>query len=161
MDIAAWNSIKPAATDLSHAPSFALGKLQIDPPARRISNGARSEMVEPRVMRVLVALGETPGRVLSRDDLIDVCWDGQVVGDSAITRVVSMLRRTLSELSDETIRIETITKVGFRLLVDGHASTLGDVGAADDTQSEPSEWRRETASSFWHRKWTRRAGFLV
>jgi DNA-binding response OmpR family regulator len=65
-----FHSPRHAAHDLSKADSFVLGPLGVDPPSRRVSTTERSEMLEPRVMRVLIAFGEAGGKVLSRDDLI-------------------------------------------------------------------------------------------
>lgn len=80
-------------------------------------------MLEPRVMRVLVALASAGGKVLSRDDLIALCWDGQIVGDNAINRVISRLRQILALLASNTVRLETITKVGFRLIAEADPAT--------------------------------------
>jgi DNA-binding winged helix-turn-helix (wHTH) protein/tetratricopeptide (TPR) repeat protein len=110
------------ARDLANAAKFTLGPLNVDPSARRIKMGARSEMLEPKVMRVLVALGGDLGNVLSRDDLIEQCWDGTVVGNNSINRVIFRLRHALNELSDNAVRLETIPRVGFRLVVDEQAS---------------------------------------
>jgi tetratricopeptide (TPR) repeat protein len=73
-------------------------------------------------MRVLVALVEARGAVLSRDDLIELCWDGTIVGDNAINRVISLLRQVLARLTAGAVRLETITKVGFRLIADAGSS---------------------------------------
>lgn len=116
MEIGAHPSSRHAAHDLSRANGFALGPLDVDPPSRRVSAGARSEKLEPRVMRVLVSLGTASGRVLSREDLIELCWDGLIVGDNAINQVISRLRHVLDDLSGGAVRLETITKVGFRLV---------------------------------------------
>ena len=109
------------AHDLAHAPGFALGPLDVDPPSRRVSAGGRSAMLEPRVMRVLVALGGAEGAVLSRNDLIEHCWDGVIVGDNAINRAIAQLRHVLDDLGGGAVQLETITKVGFRL-VSGEAT---------------------------------------
>src|SRR5579863_1745572 len=119
MDIRTTFPTRSAAGNLATALPFAIGPLTIDPPSRRLSAGARCEMIEPRVMRVLVALGESPGRVFSRDELIDICWDGQIVTDNAVTRVISLLRHTFADLTEGAVTIETITKVGFRLVCEG------------------------------------------
>ncbi len=78
-------------------------------------------------MRVLVALASAKGKVLSRDDLIELCWDGQIVGNNAVDRVISRLRQVFSDLSADAVRIDTITKVGFRL-----------IGIAPDLPAAPS-----------------------
>jgi DNA-binding winged helix-turn-helix (wHTH) protein len=151
MDAKSWTEFRRPATDLARASAFALGPLTVDPSTRRINGNGRSETLEPRVMRVLVALGEIPGRVLSRDELIELAWDGQLVTDNAITRVTSLLRRALDDLSGGAVRLETITKVGFRVVVEDAGSlpkTFSDSpGDADDIP-------------FWKRKWTRRAAAL-
>lgn len=135
MEVRPWSPSRPAAYDLSKALAFALGPLTIDPPMRAIRNVQVSETVEPRVMRVLVVLGGEPGRVFSRDDLIQLCWDGQIVGDNAINRAISLLRAVLAELGGEVVRIETITKVGFRLIIATDGSLAGPDNARTKTGS--------------------------
>ena len=139
---------------------FALGPVVVDPPSRRVGAGGRSEMLEPRVMRVLVALGERPGKVLSRDDLIELCWDGLIVTDKAITRATSLLRHALEDMSAGTVRLETIPRVGFRLIVDGQqagglqpgealpgvAEAAPSPVAAPATAGGGSRWSRRSAA---------------
>ncbi len=108
--------------DLAHEAAFRLGVLRADPPLRalRRDDGAE-EVVEPRVMQVLVALAAAGGATLSRDDLIQRCWEGRVVGDDAINRVISRLRRSAEGIGQGSFHIETLTKVGYRLIADGLA----------------------------------------
>jgi DNA-binding winged helix-turn-helix (wHTH) protein len=102
---------------LAHEPAFALGPLAIEPALRRIVHSdGREEFVEPRVMQVLVALARADGTILSRDDLILSCWEGRIVGEDAINRVMSRLRRLSETLGRGAFRVETITKVGYRLV---------------------------------------------
>ena len=135
------------AHDLAHAPGFALGPLDVDPPSRRVSAGGRSAMLEPRVMRVLVALGAAEGAVLSRDDLIAKCWDGVIVGDNAINRAIAQLRHVLDDLGGGAVRLETIARVGFRLVCDSFSPGAEPRGRAQSGAGVP----------VWHRPWTRRA----
>jgi DNA-binding winged helix-turn-helix (wHTH) protein len=44
-------------------------------------------------MQVLVALARANGEIVSRSDLTASCWENRVVGDDAINRVMSRLRR--------------------------------------------------------------------
>lgn len=68
-------------------------------------------------MQVLVALVEADGAVLSRDDLIQRCWQGRVVGDDAINRCIGQLRRVAKSCDEPCFTIECIPRVGYRLLV--------------------------------------------
>ena len=104
-----------AVVDLARAARFRLGDLEVDPPRRRVSTG---ETLEPRVMQVLVALARANGAVVSRDELIRTCWDGRIVGEDSITRVVGALRRLAEEPGGGAFKIETVPKVGYRLVGD-------------------------------------------
>ena len=65
-------------------------------------------------MEVFVALRRADGGVVSRFDLTMSCWGGTVVGDDAVQRVIQRLRKVAARSG--TFRIETISKVGYRLL---------------------------------------------
>ena len=97
-----------------------LGALTIEPALRRVvHDDGGSEIVEPRVMQVLVALVRAEGRILSRDELLTRCWRGVVVGEDAITRVIGRLRRLVDGVGQGAFKLETITKVGYRLVSTG------------------------------------------
>lgn len=101
--------------DLAQAESFSLGPAQVDPATRLISLNGESRILEPRVMQVLVALAEAAGAVVSRHQLVLRCWGGRAVGEDAIHRAISQLRRTLVEFVGGAFWIETIARVGYRL----------------------------------------------
>lgn len=103
--------------DLAHAAEFRLGRLTARPPLRQlVRDDGAEEVLEPRVMQVLVALARADGGIVGRDDLTAACWDGRVVGEDAINRVISRLRRSAEGIGEGSFRIETITKVGYRLV---------------------------------------------
>ncbi|WP_338242155.1 winged helix-turn-helix domain-containing protein [Aurantiacibacter hainanensis] len=107
-----------ARVDLAHEVPFTLGPIHVEPAHRRICRDDRELILEPKVMRVLTALGRSPGTILSRDDLIETCWDGRIVGDSAVDRAISLLRTALREMAADKVALETIARVGYRILVD-------------------------------------------
>jgi DNA-binding winged helix-turn-helix (wHTH) protein len=135
----------PAVRDLTKISAFKLGALTVDPPTRQLRANAAIETIEPRMMHVLVTVGMQPGKVFSREDLIEECWHGVVVGDNAIDRVMSRLRRLLPQMSDGTVRLETITKVGFRLVVE--ASKIDSAPATSCAQALDSTSRANPAPS--------------
>jgi adenylate cyclase len=64
--------------------------------------------------------------------LILSCWQGRIVGEDAITRVVCRLRTLADELAAPELRLQTIKKVGYRITAqsDGDGSTAA---APDET----------------------------
>jgi DNA-binding winged helix-turn-helix (wHTH) protein len=126
--------------DLAHEAPFRLGSLEVRPALRQLAREDGSEdVLEPRVMQVLVALARADGAIVSRDDLTRSCWEGRVVGEDAINRVVSRLRRAAEGIGQGSFRIETITKVGYRLLREGQA------GAAAPAPDSPLAQARAEA----------------
>jgi DNA-binding winged helix-turn-helix (wHTH) protein/tetratricopeptide (TPR) repeat protein len=96
-----------------------LGPIAVNPPARTVRHeDGRAVTLEPRGMQVLVALLDADGAIVSRDDLITSCWDGRIVGDDSISSVIYRLRRDLKDVAAGALKIETVTKVGFRLIVE-------------------------------------------
>ena len=104
----------PRPIDLAHTPSFEIGPVKVLPATREVVGEQRSEVLEPLVMQVLVALHSARGATLSRDDLIDICWGGRAVTDDALNRVITRLRALARDFG--SFRVETITKVGYRLI---------------------------------------------
>lgn len=99
---------------LASEPPLVVGPLRIEPRLRRLRHAdGREELVEPRVMQVLVALIQAAGDVVSRDELLETCWNGVVVGEDAIERVIGRIRRLAERFG--AFRLETVTKVGYRL----------------------------------------------
>jgi len=115
--------------DLAHAPGFVLGRLTVRPETRElVRDDGATEILEPRVMQVLVALARAGGRSVTRSELSESCWEGRVVGEDAINRVLSRLRRSAEGIGEGSFKIETITKVGYRLT---------GAGVAGATQADP------------------------
>jgi len=129
----------PGKVDLAHEPAFRLGILEVEPSTRQLKSATRSETLEPRVMQVLVALFRF-GDILTKDDLILRCWDGRVVGDDAINRVLSRIRHVAADIGHGSFSVETITKVGYRL----HATEVAGepAGKSHDQGSQSGRSRR-------------------
>ena len=105
--------------DLAREPDFELGALKVRPAVRQVEISGRAETLEPRILQVLVALSRRRGEVVSREELIETCWNGVVVGEDSLNRCVYRLRK-LGE-SSGAFEVETIPKVGYRLHVAGPA----------------------------------------
>jgi DNA-binding winged helix-turn-helix (wHTH) protein/Tfp pilus assembly protein PilF len=103
--------------DLAREKPFRLSGAEVRPATREVRWNSRRETLQPRVMQVLVALARANGETITRDDLTISCWDGVIVSEDSINRVISRLRRLAETTGGWSV--ETITKVGYRIVVYG------------------------------------------
>jgi transcriptional activator of cad operon len=119
------------------AAEFRVGAWRVDREACALHGPDGEQRVEPKVMDLLCLLAEHPGRVLSRERIMDALWPGLVVGDDALARTLSKLRQALGDDAKSPRYIETIAKRGYRLLAEVEGSgktaeaTAGDVARAE------------------------------
>ena len=105
---------------LAHEAPTRIGPLVIDPARRRVAHDdGREDILEPKVMQVLVALARAGGDILTRDELMESCWGGVVVGEDSLSRVIGRVRRLTEGPGAGTLRLETITRGGYRLIREG------------------------------------------
>jgi Tol biopolymer transport system component/DNA-binding winged helix-turn-helix (wHTH) protein len=72
--------------------------------------------IEPKVMKVLLTLSAQQGRVVSKEELISTVWPDTFVSDDVLTRCISILRRITEDDPHTPHFIQTIPKVGYRLV---------------------------------------------
>lgn len=76
--------------------------------------------LQPRVAGVLLQLLKNAGSPLSREELLHSVWPNMVVGNEAVSNAVKKLRQSLGDDSRNPQYVETIPKVGYRLIADVH-----------------------------------------
>ncbi len=94
-----------------------VAELTIDPVRRRLSGPDGEVAVEPLVMRLLLEFVDRQGQVLQRRELFDQLWGNAQVGDDSLNRLVGSLRRALARTINGSVLIETVPRVGYRLIV--------------------------------------------
>ena len=99
--------------DLTREPEFRLGTLRFVPSTRQLEANGAAETLEPRVMQVLALLADRRGEVVSRDDLVEGCWQGRAVSEDAINRSIAKVRQIAETKGG--FQVETIPRVGYRL----------------------------------------------
>lgn len=107
-------SLNARRIDLSIELPFQLGRAAVDPRAHEIGWRGESRRLQPLTMKVLVALHDKVGELVTRDELVDRCWDGRFVGDDVINRCISLLRRVADESG--AFEIETVPRAGYRVV---------------------------------------------
>lgn len=89
--------------------------------------------LEPRVAYLLYHLANNSGTPISRENLMEKVWPGMVVGDEALTSAINKLRKAFGDDRHHPEVIETIPKVGYRLIANV------DYGNPDKPASEVSQ----------------------
>lgn len=74
--------------------------------------------VEPQVFAVLQALIENRHRIVSKDDLIELVWNGRIKSDAAISSRIKSVRQAIGDDGRTQRLIKTIHGVGFRFIGD-------------------------------------------
>jgi DNA-binding response OmpR family regulator len=91
-----------------------LGDVVLDPLEQRVWVGGAELEVPRREFAMLSELLRNPGRVVSRQRLFDVVWEGEVdIKSNAIEVHMSRLRARLE--SSDNVRITTLRGIGYRL----------------------------------------------
>ncbi len=88
-----------------------------------LSNHDGDVLLEPKTAALLSYFLANPQKNISRDELLEHVWDGQIVSENAINRVVVRLRKALGD--DEKIKsyIVTVPKTGYRFIASPHQVT--------------------------------------
>lgn len=105
--------------DLATEVPFRVGLAIIDPASRDATFAASTERLQPQNLKVLIALCRHKGGVVTREDLVDLCWDGRIVGEDVINKAISMLRQFADRAGG--FEIETVPRSGYRLIEMGDA----------------------------------------
>ncbi|MBE7374159.1 response regulator [Pseudomonas lopnurensis] len=101
---------------LRRRPPQASGGLQLDAATYRASYAGVELDLTPVEFRLLHCLAATPGRVYSRDQLMDRLYDDhRVVTDRTVDSHVKNLRRKLEQAAPEQELIHSIYGVGYKL----------------------------------------------
>lgn len=72
--------------------------------------------LEPKQAEVLAYFCRHPGRLISRDEFIAEVWQGQIVTDNAINRIIAKLRKSLGDPAKHSEFIITLPRKGYRFI---------------------------------------------
>ncbi len=102
----------------SHPIEYQLGPFKIKGSENLVIHNDEEVVVLPKVMSLLLHFCQSNGEVLTFDALNHAIWPNEVVGDNAIYNLVGQLRKVLGDRASNPTYIQTISKVGYKLLVE-------------------------------------------
>ncbi|MCZ6838812.1 MAG: winged helix-turn-helix domain-containing protein, partial [Alphaproteobacteria bacterium] len=103
-----------------------------------------------QVFRVLQYLIESRARVVSKDEIIDVVWNGRAISDSALTYAIREARRLIGDDGKKQSVIRTMPRRGYRFVaevtngsieIDALASQSSGVPPSDKPSPANRRWR--------------------
>jgi two-component system phosphate regulon response regulator PhoB len=111
---AVMRRIRPALAD----DKIVAGDIVVDRVAHRVRRGAREVHLGPTEFRILDHLVQHPGRVFSREQLLDAVWGSDVYVEARTVDVhIGRLRKALM-VGDESDPIRTVRSAGYALEVE-------------------------------------------
>jgi TolB-like protein/DNA-binding winged helix-turn-helix (wHTH) protein len=115
---------------------FQLGEWGVYPDQGLLVGVSGQSHLEPKVMEVLIYLAERQDQVVRRDDLINDVWHGTFVSDEVLSRAISLLRTCLGDNRMTPYYIQTVPKVGYRLLME--VTPLAVPESEQESETEPA-----------------------
>jgi TolB-like protein/tetratricopeptide (TPR) repeat protein len=106
---------------------YEFGPFRVDPRERRLLRNGEVVPLTPKVFDVLLALVQSGGHIMTRDEIMKLVWPDATVEDGNITRNISTLRVALGE---QRQYVETVPWRGYRF-----AATVREVR---DESTDPS-----------------------
>lgn len=95
-------------------PVYEFGSYLLDPAARLLLRKGEKVTVPPKAFDILVALIENRGRVLGKEELMQIIWPDTFVEQANLAVTVSLLRKALGERFGGGQYIETSPRRGYR-----------------------------------------------
>lgn len=112
---AVMRRVSPPADEDEGAPPVEHGPLRVEPAMRRVFLDGEELPLTMREFDLLAYLAAHPGRVFSRDQLMEAVWEYPFFTDtSTVTVHIRRLRAKLGDDSAEPRFIETVWGVGYR-----------------------------------------------
>ncbi|HEY0786129.1 MAG TPA: winged helix-turn-helix domain-containing protein [Acidobacteriaceae bacterium] len=133
-----------ATSPLAHAARVAFGDFELDLRSEELWRGSRRVRCQRQPFRVLCALIERPGELVSRDELQSSIWGGNSPADAdhSLGIAINKLREALGDSAESPRFIETLSRRGYRFVAaitvvsESEASLERQVPAASDDRMD-------------------------
>jgi Tol biopolymer transport system component/DNA-binding winged helix-turn-helix (wHTH) protein len=135
---------------------FRFEDVEVRPGERVLLKAGIPVAIEPKTFRVLIYLMRNPGRLVTKEELLNAVWEDTSVSENSLTRSIAALRRLLGDDAREPRFIATAHTAGYRFVCP--VEVLGENGtnAPPLTKSEMQVGREKPTTG---RRW--RAGWFV
>lgn len=133
---------------------YEFGEFQLDAQQKILLRDGERIPLHPKTFATLLALVESGGAVITKDELLTQVWPDTFVEESSLTKNIALLRKALRNGHDHSDYIETIPTVGYRFVAevqqpinDKVVSLVAPVPEADTVAAKEVPTRDEPAST--------------
>ena len=125
--------------ELLHRPGiFHFGDFVLNVERYELRKGDVRIHLQPKTFAVLYYLLSHPGRLINKDELFREVWPDVIVTENSLTRCIKDLRKALDDDAGAPRYIETVSRKGYRLLINPEPGGVT-VPANDLPAGEPPE----------------------
>jgi DNA-binding winged helix-turn-helix (wHTH) protein/Tfp pilus assembly protein PilF len=107
---------------------FVFGPFALDAFGRSLTVHDRPVALRPKTFELLEYLVRHPGRLLTKDELIDALWCGGEIGEGNLSQQMFLLRGTLAQCAPRATYVVTESGRGYRFVA--HVATRDALAAA-------------------------------
>ena len=106
-------------------------RFELDEAEARLTCAGEPVALAPKPFAVLCALARTPGRLVTKNALLDLVWGHRFVTDSVIKSAISELRAALDDDPKQPRYIETVCRRGYRFIAAAVSSPTQSAAAVE------------------------------
>lgn len=117
-----------------------MGAFTLDTLGHELERAGQKTQLSPLASRFLQLLATRPGELFERKEIIDALWRGDfLVGDPALSRLVSELRRAAGDDAKRPTLVQTVPRRGYRLVAGAASSASASMSGGENAQPQ---WQR-------------------
>ena len=139
---------------LENSSAFLFDDLRIKRAMFRVFKAGNAIPFEPKAFRLLLFLIENRGRLIEKDEILKVVWNGAHVTENALASEIAKLRKALGDDSKTPKYIQTVRTRGYRFIAEvreqnGSEQTRSptSLSGSSEFDSAPHSSTQEHASS--------------
>ncbi|HTY54856.1 MAG TPA: AAA family ATPase [Candidatus Binataceae bacterium] len=107
-----------SATTWLEDSQFLFPPFRLDRSDERLWRDSQPIDLRPKTFRLLTCLLDTPGKLLTKDTLLDAVWPGIHVSDAVLRGCIREIRQALDDLAGAPKFIETVPRRGYRFIAE-------------------------------------------
>jgi DNA-binding winged helix-turn-helix (wHTH) protein len=113
------------------------GQLELDTERYEFFRDGRKVDVRPKVFDALRYFLERPGRLLTKQELLDALWGGSTVEEASVAWTISHARRAIGQGTSDAAPIETVHGRGYRWRADVEVDSIEEPAPDDGDAGRP------------------------